>query len=162
MCSSDLPALLSDNKFHNVGVPTPPGQIAPELGRYPDIVGNATRLSIFNGAGQFSDDLVAGQAKLARIPTPDLANDSMKGQMRTPTLLNVAETAPYFHTGSFPTLEEVVNHYDRGGGDDGPFAGTKDPAIKPLHLTDGEKADLVAFLRSLTGTLDPFWTTRIQ
>src|SRR5262249_35017570 len=66
---------------------------------------------------------------------------------RTPTLRNVALTAPYMHDGSLLSLEEVVRYYDRGGSG---HAGV-DPRLHPLHLTDGEIGDLVAFLHSLTG-----------
>ena len=70
---------------------------------------------------------------------------------RTPTLLNVAETAPYFHSGLAKTLEEVVWFYNQGGGSVGTFAGKKSPEIRPLGLTEDEVQDLVEFLQSLTG-----------
>ncbi len=54
------------------------------------------------------------------------------------------------HNGVFLTLEEVVDFYDKGGGDD-PFT-TKSSLIKPLKLTATEKKDLVAFLESLSGS----------
>jgi cytochrome c peroxidase len=66
---------------------------------------------------------------------------------KTPTLRNVALTAPYMHDGSIATLQEVVELYDRGGGE-GP---NKSNLIYKLNLSDQEKADLVAFLKSLTG-----------
>jgi cytochrome c peroxidase len=70
------------------------------------------------------------------------------GRFRTPTLRNVAITAPYFHDGSASTLDEVVDFYDKGG-----LANSNlDPALHPLHLTAGEKRDLVQFLESLTTT----------
>jgi cytochrome c peroxidase len=68
------------------------------------------------------------------------------GRFRTPTLRNVALTAPYFHDGSAATLLDVVEFYDRGGGQNRNL----DPAMQPLHLLPEEKKDLVAFLRSLT------------
>ena len=153
--------ILSDSKFHNIGVPTAPGVMTADLGRYADIMGNATRNNIFNAAGVFSDDQAAGAAKIATIPTPDMADESMKGTFRTPSILNAEKTFPYFHTGQFRTLEEVVEHYNKGGDQDGTFAGTLDPKIKPLMLTDGEKKDLVEFLKSLTGVIDPTWTSPI-
>nr|WP_235044524.1 c-type cytochrome [Methylohalobius crimeensis] len=64
---------------------------------------------------------------------------------RTPTLHNIGLTGPYMHDGSQKTLEGVVDYYDQGGRRN-PFL---DPAIYPLHLTDQEKSDLVAFLKSL-------------
>ena len=77
-------------------------------------------------------------------------NSSDMGKFLTPTLRNIALTAPYMHDGRFQTLEEVVNHYNNGGK---PSA-TVDPLMKHvgtgLNLTDQEKADLVAFLKTLT------------
>jgi cytochrome c peroxidase len=68
------------------------------------------------------------------------------GKFKVPGLRNVAVTGPYMHDGSLPTLEAVVEQYDRGG-----RAGPNtDPLIAPLRLTSPEKADLVAFLRALT------------
>ena len=71
-----------------------------------------------------------------------------KGKFRTPTLRNVALTAPYMHDGAFRTLKDVVDFYDRGGGKS-PF--TKDSLIMPLHLSAQDKKDLVEFLKSLSG-----------
>jgi cytochrome c peroxidase len=83
---------------------------------------------------------------------------SYEGSFRTPMLLNVANTGPYFHTGALATLRDVVNHYNKGGGPDGSYAGTKSPRLRPLGLTDAEVGDLVAFLESLTGDPpDPNW-----
>jgi len=83
---------------------------------------------------------------------------TMEGAFRTPMLLNVAETAPYFHTGEYATLRDVVNHYNQGGGLDGTFVGTKSPRIRPLGLSDSEVDDLVEFLKTLTGNPpDPNW-----
>jgi cytochrome c peroxidase len=73
-------------------------------------------------------------------------NAADHGAFKTPSLRNVALTAPYMHDGSLATLEDVVEHYNKGGN---PNANL-DPEIKPLHLTEQEKRDLVAFLRSLT------------
>lgn len=73
--------------------------------------------------------------------------DGMQGAFKTPTLLNVAQTAPYMHDGSLATLEAVIDFYDRGGGP----AANRHPAVRPLALTPQEKADLVAFMNALTG-----------
>jgi cytochrome c peroxidase len=155
--------ILSDSKPHNVGVPTAPGVTTQDLGRYADIMNNTTRNNIFNGGGEYSDDQAAGLKKLEGLPTPDKVDESMKGQFRTPSILNCEKTFPYFHTGQFKTLEDVVDHYDKGGMDvAGMFAGTLDPKIKPLMLTGAEKTDLVAFLKSLTGKLDDSWARPIQ
>ena len=70
---------------------------------------------------------------------------------KTPTVRNVALTAPYMHNGVFRTLEEVVEFYDRGGGNG---IGMKLPnqtlSATPLSLTTQEKRDLVNFLKSLS------------
>jgi cytochrome c peroxidase len=68
------------------------------------------------------------------------------GSFKTPTLRNVALTAPYMHDGSLATLEDVVDFYNKGGGG-GPRL---DRNIVPLHLGTDEKSALVAFLRALT------------
>jgi cytochrome c peroxidase len=78
-------------------------------------------------------------------------DESLEGAFRTASLLNVAETGPYFHGGMVATLEDVVRHYNKGGGEEGSFVGTRSPRMRPLMLTDGEVADLVAFLHTLTG-----------
>lgn len=71
-----------------------------------------------------------------------------KGAFKTPTIRNVALSAPYMHDGSLDTLEEVVEHYNKGG--------TKNPwlsdKIVPLKLTPQEKIDLVEFMRACTGS----------
>jgi cytochrome c peroxidase len=66
---------------------------------------------------------------------------------KTPTLRDVARRGPYMHDGSVPTLDAVVDLYDRGGID----RPSRSPEIHPLHLSNTEKADLIAFLQTLTG-----------
>ncbi|QSQ22163.1 di-heme enzyme [Pyxidicoccus parkwayensis] len=86
--------------------------------------------------------------------------DSDQGRFRVPPLRNVALTAPYMHDGSIPTLEAVIDHYTSGGRNvtEGPFVGdgranpNKDPLVRPFALSESERADLVAFLESLTDT----------
>lgn len=86
-------------------------------------------------------------------PNPDLGrfnvtkNEKDKGAFKTPTLRQVAETAPYLHDGSVKTLEEVVELYNKGSVPN-PYL---DEKMKPLGLTAEERADLVAFLKSLSG-----------
>ena len=94
------------------------------------------------------------------------------GKFKAPTLRNIALTAPYMHDGSIRTLEEAIDHYSSGGRTvrSGPNAGVgaenpnKSEFVKPFALSAPEKADLLAFLRSLTdrailtdpGLSDPF------
>lgn len=85
-------------------------------------------------------------------------DDAFEGTFRTPILLNVAETGPYFHTGEKSTLRDVVVHYNVGGSPEGTFVGTKSPRLRPLGLSDTEIDDLVEFLKTLTGNPpDPNW-----
>ncbi len=70
-----------------------------------------------------------------------------KGAFKTPTLRSITETAPYMHDGVFKTLEEVVDFLDQGGGSNPHLS----PMVKPLGLTQEDKADLVAFLKALAG-----------
>ena len=71
---------------------------------------------------------------------------SLKGAFKTPTLRDVAMTAPYFHEGSAKTLMEVVEHYNRGGDSKKNLS----PDIKSLHLSNKEMMDIVAFMAALT------------
>jgi len=81
----------------------------------------------------------------------------LKGAFKTPTLRDVALTAPYMHNGQYKTLMDVIEHYNRGGDKN---LGNLDPNLKPLNLTGQEKKDLVTFLKSLTG--DPVEVTLPQ
>lgn len=74
------------------------------------------------------------------------------GAFKTPTLRQVAQTAPYMHDGSFSTLEAVVEFYDAGGKSNPHL----DPLVQPLRLSAQEKRALVEFLRSLTGTVSSY------
>jgi cytochrome c peroxidase len=94
--------------------------------------------NLFNRNGDFSDDKNTG--KLETIPA--VIPDTWKGLFRTPTLRGVAATAPYMHTGQLATLSDVIDFYAAGGG------GNK---LTPFTITAQEKADLVAFLGTLTG-----------
>ncbi len=109
-------------------------------------------------------------AQIALID-PDTERVAVDGAFKTPNLLNIALTPPYFHNGSAATLEQVVDFYDRGGnrrgnnGDDNsgtgklgdknpidpsPKGSNLDPDITQLNLSSTEKSDLVAFLKTLT------------
>ncbi len=79
-------------------------------------------------------------------------NDADRGAFKTPSLRNIALTAPYMHDGSQKTLKDVVDFYV-GGGNSNPH---RDPKIKALDfLTGQEREDLVAFMESLTGEIPP-------
>lgn len=86
-------------------------------------------------------------------PEPDLGRYAItqvekdKGAFKTPTVRNVALSAPYMHDGSQKTLAEVVEWYNKGGHKNDWLS----DRIKPLNLTDQEKQDLVAFMEACTG-----------
>jgi cytochrome c peroxidase len=73
-----------------------------------------------------------------------------KGAFKTPILRDLTKTAPYMHDGSEPTLEAVVEFYNRGGNANDWL----DPKMLPLDLTDEEKADLVEFMKALDGNVE--------
>ena len=68
---------------------------------------------------------------------------------KTPTLRNIAQTAPYFHAGQVQTLAEVIERYNQGS--DEPQL--RDPELHPLNLTNSEQADLLGFLQGLTAPI---------
>jgi cytochrome c peroxidase len=104
----------------------------------------------FNGAGAYSDDTAHGQAFLDAV---EPQTDDLRGRFRVPTVRDAARSAPYMHNGSIATLEALIDFYDAGGTDtpDDDLAGTKDPALVPLSLTEDEKADLAALIEALDG-----------
>ncbi len=91
-------------------------------------------------------------------PNPDMGRyvikpvASMKGAFKTPTLRDIALTAPYFHDGSAKGLLETIEHYNLGG----VSAKDRSPTIKPLNLSAAEVADIESFLRALTTPPKPF------
>jgi cytochrome c peroxidase len=78
-------------------------------------------------------------------------DDEDRGRFKAPTLRNIAVTAPYMHDGSLQTLQEVLDHYAAGGraGQDGQNP-NKSSFVSGFELSDQERADLIAFLESLT------------
>lgn len=75
----------------------------------------------------------------------------MQHAFKTPGLREISRRAPYMHDGSIPTLDAVVDHYDRGGVD----RPSRSPHVTPLHLTSQEKADLVSFMKTLSSDPEP-------
>lgn len=101
----------------------------------------------------FSDNLFHNLGSGIDKPGADLGRYAVThdpkdwGAFKTPTLRDVAETAPYMHDGSLKTLKEVVDFYDKGG----TLNKNLDKDIKPLKLTADQRADLAEFLRALSG-----------
>ena len=120
--------------------------------------GTRVALTPFHNTGLYNIDGLGG------FPFPnrgvfelDLVPSHM-GQFRAPSLRNVGVTAPYMHDGSIATLEEVLDFYAAGGRviTSGPFAGDgrlnpfKSDLVGRINLSAQDKADLIAFLRTLT------------
>jgi cytochrome c peroxidase len=143
---------FSDKEFHDLGLPDdlPPGR--EDTGRFGGI--EQLLRDPFNATGRFSDAPNGGRG----LPTAFLVNsDRFKGAFKTAGLRNVAITSPYFHRGQFRSLEQVVQFYSTL---EDPRPGPKAPAgapprghgsLVPLNLTGSEIANLVAFLKTLTG-----------
>ncbi len=147
---------FSDGEFHNVGLPVVDAA-APDVGREDGILQLAA--NPFNAAGRYSDRRDGTTAKrLAFLPAPV----SMRGAFKTPTLRNVARTAPYLHDGRFNTLEQVVQLYADGkAARHGEFVGDREGTLDLIpHFTQGEVADLVAFLDTLDSAPLPSTLTR--
>lgn len=130
--------LLTDENFHNLGVPQNPifekdphTQIALRYQHY--------------SRGVPEEVYRKADRDLGLYYTTKRPEDF--GKFRTPPLRYTTYSFPYMHNGVFLVLEEVVDFYNKGGGDDP----KKSPLMKPLNLTDQEKEDLVEFLNSLSG-----------
>ena len=95
-----------------------------------------------------------GVAKDGDLGRGRLFPSSVKLQhaFKTPTLRDVARRGPYMHDGSVPSLAEVIDLYNRGGND----RPSRDNDVRPLNLQSSEKADLIAFLNTLSGTPKPY------
>lgn len=111
----------------------------------------------------FTDELYHNLGVGMDVAEPDLGryvvtgDEKDKGAFKTPTIRNVALTAPYMHDGSQKTLEEVVEWYARGGHAN-PWLS---PKIKKLELTEQDKQDLVAFMQACTGEFPRVETGRL-
>lgn len=129
-------ALFTDNRFYNLGVGF--DKLEDDLDGILNTLSKDPRaLATLN---------VLQRSELGRFNVTRQIDDI--GKFKTPTLRNIALTAPYMHDGSMQTLKEVIEYYDKGG-EKNPFL---DPAIYPLHLTEQEKADLLNFLMALSSS----------
>jgi cytochrome c peroxidase len=122
-----LPPLFTDTLFHNVGIGF--DKPMPDMGRGKILADAATK----NG-------------------TTDPNADAMMGAFKTPTLRSVTENAPYFHDGRAKTLDDAVDLMLKGG--------IKNPhldeKLKPRTISKDERAQMSAFLKSLTPETKPF------
>jgi len=132
--------LMTDQDFHNLGIPRHPlfeqdplRQISLRYQHYIRGVPESVYRSADRDLGLYYTT----------------KRDEDMGKFRTPPLRYLAYTAPYMHNGVFASLEEVVDFYNQGGGEDE----NKSPLLQPLGLTEDEKFALVAFLESLSGSV---------
>lgn len=131
-------ALLTDNRFYNIGIGGE--QLSAILA---DVTAAVSR-------GLDPDGLPLTERQRSELGRFNVSRDPADiGKFRTPTLRNAALTAPYMHDGSLRTLAEVIDYYDKGGN----RTPLVDAKIFPLHLTTQEKSDLLAFLQALTGDI---------
>ncbi|HHY55850.1 MAG TPA: cytochrome-c peroxidase [Chloroflexi bacterium] len=135
---------FTNDAFHNTAVPGAPGYPL-QRGRIDGVA--RVQNDPFNCLGPYSDAAPEACTALRFMVTE---GDTLLGGMKTPTLRNVAETAPYMHTGQMATLAEVVAHYSGGG-----YALLGHNELTPLNLTAQEAAQLEAFLHTLTEEPSP-------
>ncbi len=135
-------ALFTDQQLHNTGIGYAASMDIP-LAPREVLIAPGVKLTVDPEVLEAVSEPPPNDIGLYEI-TLDPAD---RWKYKTPSLRNVALTAPYMHDGSLATLEAVIDYYDRGGI---PNEGL-DPRIRPLGLTEGEKRALVAFLESLTG-----------
>ncbi len=138
-------AIFTDNRFHNVGVGINDIQAdAPGLAKeFLKAEATASEVDVKVLTDKRTSEL--GRFAITR------GFDDL-GSFRTPTLRNIAVTAPYMHDGSLKTLREVVEHYNNGGvtKKGSPVNDFLSGGIRPLNLTEGQIDDLVAFMEALT------------
>ena len=131
--------LLTNNEFHNTGVPARPG-LPADKGRLAGA--DAVLRDEFNCRSRWSDS----HSKCAELEFLVTGDHVLERAFKVPSLRNVAERAPYMHAGQFSTLSEVVEHYNRA-----PKAPAGHSELEPLRLSAQERRQIEAFLRSLTG-----------
>ncbi|MGZ8200661.1 MAG: cytochrome-c peroxidase, partial [Methylosarcina sp.] len=135
-------ALFTDNDLHNTGI-----GYAEAMGGS----GSTRSVQVAPGVYVDVDDKII--QSVSAIKANDLGryeitqNPADRWKYKTPSLRNIALTAPYMHNGSLASLKQVVEFYNKGG----IVNENLDPLIKPLNLTEDEVNAITAFLSSLTG-----------
>ena len=129
---------LTDGHFHNTGVPSVPG-LPPDLGRETGVTKVAA--DPFNCLGKYRDgsDAACGELRFMVKDGPEL-----RRAYKTPSLRGVATRPPYMHAGQIATLEAVIDHDARV-----PASEDGHSELNPLTLSERERKELVAFLKTL-------------
>lgn len=136
-------ALFSDNRLHNTGIGYRESMgIRPQT--EPVVLAPGVVIEVDRAIIDQVSETPAADVGLYEVTL----NPDDRWKYKTPSLRNLTLTPPYMHNGSLSSLEEVIEFYDRGGVPN-PLL---DPLIRPLNLDQREKQDLLAFLRSLTGS----------
>lgn len=135
-------ALFTDNSLHNTGIGYAAAMDKTEQNQRVQV---APGVYVDVAAQLIASVSEAKPNDLGRYEVTQNPDDRWK--YKTPSLRNVSLTAPYMHNGSFGTLRQVIEFYNKGG----IVNENLDPLIRPLNLTAQEMADLEAFLNALTG-----------
>ena len=131
--------LLTNNEFHNTGVPARAG-LPADSGRLAGA--DAVLRDEFSCRSRWSDN----RSRCAELDFLVTGDHVLARAFKVPPLRNVADRAPYMHAGQFTTLSEVVDHYNRA-----PEAPAGHTELEPLRLGAQERRQIEAFLRSLSG-----------
>lgn len=140
--------LLTDQQFHNTGVPTP-NDLKLDLGRGNGLQKLAT--SEFGCLSEYSDANTAECAANASVDAYDTSSEvkNLNGAFKTPSLRGASLHAPFMHAGQFKNLQQVLEHYNKA-----PTAPTGQSEIKPLNLSVLEMQQIQAFLKSLEAPIN--------
>ena len=145
--------MLTDNGFHNISVPPrklPSGKsLKHDWGRYKGA--QQVLKSKFNCRSRYNDTPRTGSANACdELEYIVMGRHETQGSMKTPSLRNVAKTAPYMHAGQFENLQEVIEHYDN------PPAVTfrRSELFLNFDLSKQDIANLEAFLKSLNSPIN--------
>lgn len=140
--------VFTNGEFHDTGLPFFMASGRPDPGRYEGI--RRVKASPFNLLSRHNDDPEkAGGFAVRHV---DLQHRNW-GEFKTPSLRNLARTAPYMHDGSKATLREMIRHYSELDLDR--LHADGEAILAPLRLAEAEAADLEAFLLSLSGPALP-------
>ncbi len=137
--------LLTDNHFHNTGVPAVPG-LPNDLGRAAGV--RLVQEDPLNCLGPYSD---AEPEQCAELRFVADAGEELMRAYKPPSLRGAASRPPYMHAGQIGTLDEVLAHYAKA-----PATPEGHSELRPKTLTEKERAQIIAFL----ATLDPSWPRR--
>jgi cytochrome c peroxidase len=130
---------LTDDSFHNTGVPVVAG-LPEDLGR--ETGAKEVAADPFNCLGKFSD---AGPEACGELRFMVKDDPRLTRAYKPPSLRGAATRPPYMHAGQFATLEEVVDHYSRA-----PAAPSGQSELHPLNLSERERQQLIAFVKTLS------------